>query len=58
MSSLTLEREEYDVSARIWDWLQRTGHFTCGGWSWDYQQPRVLLCACREALTLPDGVPC
>jgi hypothetical protein len=46
--------DEEAETARIWDWLQRTPHFECGGWTWDSREPDVLRCACSEALPMPE----
>lgn len=57
MTDLTLDRAGYDLSAAVWDWLQHTEHFTCGGWTWDSREPDVLLCACGENLMAAEATP-
>lgn len=41
--------------AAIWNWLQGTAHFECGGWSWDSRRPADLECNCGEVLSM--GAP-
>lgn len=57
MTGLTLDHEEAGLSAAVWNWLQYTGHFTCGGWSWDSRKPGELLCARGVNLMAAEATP-
>ena len=53
MNPLTLERDEFELTQRIWAWLEANGHGTCGGWTQDSRDPDgYVQCVCGAALLI------
>ena len=45
--NLTLDREEYEAAAKVWRFLEDSGHLDCGGWTQDLADPGgTVTCSC------------